>query len=124
MTDPAKAKIQELCPDVMEYKNVGLTKGRWKCECGATNGSIFTACQSCRMEKPKVCGDITLAVVLRAIEKLHPADWFAVDTLGSIWKGGEKSGEEEIVGRWNLTEDNYDDQAEETRAFIGSLLGV
>jgi len=121
MTDPIKAKIIELCPDVMEYKNVGLRKGRWECECGATNGSIFTACQSCRTEKPKISNDITLAVVLRAVEKARTIE----QPVLRVYADGEMVVHEEHRRIfWNLAKDNYDEQSQETKDFIGTLLDV
>jgi len=51
---------------------------------------------------------ITLAVVLRAIEaKMN-------------MKAGNRGGE--LIELWNLTKDNFDDQSEETKTFIGELL--
>lgn len=58
---------------------------------------------------------ITLAVVLRAI---------GYDTQKVILTADDNYKIGKIVRRWNLTNDNYDDQTEETKKFIGSLLGV
>jgi len=52
---------------------------------------------------------ITLAVVLLAIEaKMN-------------MKAGNRGGE--LIELWNLTKDNFNDQSEETKTFIGGLLG-
>lgn len=52
---------------------------------------------------------ITLAVVLRAIKKIPDREW-------QIYS--------QIINKWNLAQDNYDNQTRETQLFIGSLLGV
>ena len=52
---------------------------------------------------------ITLAVVLLAIEaKMN-------------MKAGNRGGE--LIELWNLSKDNFNDQSEETKSFIGGLLG-
>jgi hypothetical protein len=61
---------------------------------------------------------ITLAVVLRAIEKHYKGDQFALmSSNGWLSMLGKKH------CRWDLTKD-YDQQSEECTQFIGSLLGV
>jgi hypothetical protein len=77
MTDPIKQRIQELVPEVMEL---------------APDFAFGSP--------------ITLAVVLRAIDKLRYVNW---DTFRN---------------RWNLVKDNYDEQTQKTKEFIGSLLGA
>lgn len=74
-----------------------------------------------------------LAVVLRAVESVgeksteHGKEAVAVDQSGKFARvtvfnnGGLNI---TTLGWWNLTFDNYDDQSEETKAFIGKLLGV
>ena len=59
---------------------------------------------------------ITLAVVLRAIMKAK-FDGNQYDAMGS------KSAAD-ICRLWILDSDNYDDQTEETKRFIGNLLGL
>lgn len=90
MTDPIKAKIQELVPDL--------------------NGDSVA----------------TLAVVLRAIEKGNPSALtnVHVELNGNICV--RKSGQEtfHIEAYWNLEQDNYDQQSDETKQFIGQLLNV
>lgn len=106
-TDPIKAKIQELCPDVMDWKYVE-----------GPGGSLGG-------EKAQV-KDITLAVVLRAINQLM-GDWVAVSTEGRFWtqKGSEPIHLVDIPFlQWKLHDDNYDVQSEECKQFIGNLLGV
>jgi hypothetical protein len=111
MTDPIKAKIQSLCPDVIE---------------GTVGAYNANHCPHCAKEfAPK----IALAVVLRAIEKLNVGATLFIDTSGQ-WYGKNsqlKLAESGYLHRelnWNLAKDNYDDQPEETKRFIGSLLGV
>lgn len=57
-----------------------------------------------------------LAVVLRAIieqdlEKLFPDEKYPFTKASAL-----------TVAHWNLEHDNYDDQSQETKDFIGSLL--
>jgi len=60
---------------------------------------------------------ITLAVVLRAINQKYIESndvWFVYDLRQTQLSGME---------RWNLHKDNFNDQSEETKTFIGGLLG-
>lgn len=93
MTDKVKAKIQELLPD-MDWQKAERTDGMWE-------------------------ETITLAVVLRALEKntVIYGDLPARMQLENVQK---RYGE--VAGHWNLRTDNYDQQSEETKQFIGSLL--
>jgi hypothetical protein len=135
-TDKVKAKIQELCPDVME-----LREG---CQVAAGIHSLphtiygyddeervfmaylnkpfpkdlqansFYDCEfGIGAENVEILGSrITLAVVLRAMKKSN--------TVQYHW-------EEMVLDKphsWNLEHDNYDQQSEECKQFIGSLLGV
>lgn len=61
--------------------------------------------------------DFGLAVVLRAIENSYMARGISKAFLTSeqLWT---------VYGLWNLEHDNYDQQIEECKQFIGSLLGV
>lgn len=68
---------------------------------------------------PDCNGVIGLCVVLRAINK-HVGDLYA-DTLGFIFWFEPAYGPDK---RWNLEQDNYDAQSQETKDFIGTLLGV
>lgn len=101
MTDPIKAKIQELVPEVMNY------------DCGR-HREIDLECRDC------VWNDCSLAVVLRAIGK-SGAHWEIIDC---------KSADECVLkvalqyGIWNLSKNSWDDQSEETKSFIGAILGV
>lgn len=61
---------------------------------------------------------ITIAVVLRAIEKKYRGDGFAL-----MSSNGWLSMRGKAHCRWDLEKD-YDQQSEETRTFIGKLLGV
>jgi hypothetical protein len=56
---------------------------------------------------------ITLAVVLRTIKP------FVTNT-----QHDNHALEQLVDGIWNLEHDNYDQQSEECKQFIGSLLGV
>jgi len=55
---------------------------------------------------------ITLAVILLAIEKKNKA---MLELTVVEWG--------DILGFWNLSKDNFNDQSEETKTFIGGLLG-
>jgi hypothetical protein len=94
MTDPIKARIQSLCPDIMT--SVSPTNA------AADNGYEILG------------SPITLAVLLRATVKKK-------GSLQSVIYDGDA---EELLKSWNLAKDNYDDQTKETQEFIGSLLGV
>lgn len=94
MKDPIKAKIEELLPDLMELKY------------GAEMPVEDPRARELVRRK-----SITLAVVLRAI---------ILDALPTL----KKDEVLETVARWNLVADNYDEQSEECRQFIGNLLGV
>jgi len=106
MTDPIKAKIQELCPDVMQDRG---------CDC-----------PDCVTEHGIILPPITLAVVLRAIQSgpkwnecwfiTTGGDFCRLDDVGA----GEKNIPELGDRFWDLKQDNYDQQGEETKAFMGS----
>lgn len=94
--DMIKERIQSLCPDVKKANcNPQIPQDHY--------------CPGCDNTLPN---QITLAVVLRAIQK-HlglPNDALPFHTA-------------QLLIHWNLLKD-YDDQDEPTKAFIGSLLGV
>jgi hypothetical protein len=105
MTDPIKAKIQELCPDVIRPE--------------------ICVIPDCNMHH--CIKKITLAVVLRAILKANPRSYM-VDIVGNFWEWTSMDTAPKELGgigaTWNLEHDNYDQQTEECKRFIGSLLGV
>ncbi len=108
-TDPVKKRIQELVPDI---KNA---------PCGHKIMGDENGCPVAEHLYP-----ITLAVVLRAIEEAtsHTEDLTFITSTGIFGSlvGGEAVWEKVI--EWNLEHDNYDQQSEETKKFIGNLLGV
>ena len=73
---------------------------------------------------------ITLAVVLRAINNGPLEKRVAIENDGSFVTYGMEiiEGKGTIVTEmgptWNLEHDNYDQQSEECKQFIGSILGV
>lgn len=69
--------------------------------------------QRCNGGSPCLCEIILLSDVLRAIKKSKP------ETYPAEWQRLLHS-----FTDWNLKKDSYDDQTEETKGFIGSLLGV
>lgn len=93
--DPIKKRIQELCPDVMEYDSICPNPD---CGVGFEN-------------------KITLAVVLRAIEKIYyELDIYTKDAHYKTFG--------DLISLWNLEQDNYDQQSGECKQFIGSLLNA
>lgn len=96
MIDPIKAKIQELCPDVMELKA--------GCVLGNEDGSIVGVC----------------------VDDGHwtcTSDDYQSGELTGFFLNDDNEADEEMV-EWNLEHDNYDSQTRETQLFFGSLLGV
>lgn len=137
--DPIKARIQELCPDVMElkfgckvklldyekYPNAwGIYAGKqfWKSGEHDRELVIHPDGKLYPMDKKiEILGSpITLAVVLRAIERAKGITGYAVGQNGAFYFHGQELFK---VPRWNLEHD-YDQQSEECKQFIGSLLGV
>lgn len=114
MNDPIKAKIQELCPDVIEKYNrcMGCGYGFDFCLKGKNCPNNFR-------ELP-----ITLAVVLRAIEKTVLNRCIFVSASGRFYEERAGQNVQLMPGKWNLSQDSYDNQTRETQLFIGSLLGV
>lgn len=127
--DKTKQRIQELCPDVMELKFGCEVEYMPKQHKGVYLGlgadPIVVAfpwgVQTEELKFFKILGSpITLAVVLRAIGKSTPK-------LNIIMNKGRIFIPKKNIGAhlaWNLEHDNYDEQSEECKKFIGSLLGV
>ena len=63
---------------------------------------------------------MTLASVLAAIGDNQGR--FTVDTAGRISSFDGVTGHWDVYGIWNLSKDNFNDQSEETKTFIGGLL--
>lgn len=139
MTDPIKAKIQELCPDVTELKfgckvayegYVGMpriwhaatvlqTMASGKLAIYSTHAQYFDK------EHLRIDGSpITLAVVLRAIKNVKLDYAVMVDQEGGFVTAlpGQPPRLFSVLKGWNLEHDNYDQQSEECKRFIGSLL--
>jgi hypothetical protein len=130
MTDPIKAKIQELCPDVMELKfgtRIKVRDGAVETIVTYSNYGHFTVVgrnvHGVESDIIEILGSpITLAVVLRAIEKTNNRNEIVVYTDGDF---GERDSDGRFTSayvKWNLEHDNYDQQSEECKQFIGSLL--
>jgi len=60
---------------------------------------------------------ITIAVILLALYKISDNNFY-VSYEGNIVDGTD----EDIYSNWNLSKDNFNDQSEETKTFIGGLL--
>lgn len=106
MKDKAKARIQELCPNIV-YKDA---------HAGGIGVEVRYTVQK----------TITLAVVLRAIKK--SGVYYAVDENGLFASAPRDDNKKNtylivIPGiQWNLEHDNYDDQTQETKDFLANLL--
>ena len=117
MTDPIKAKIQELCPDVMDTMLFEGSKG-WQFGHKTSQGYYWNGPYKTKDEAHLAAiadgkyseKKITLAVVLRAA---------VFQSYPPFTRGGHIL---DVVERWNLFQDNYDQQSEECKQFIGSLL--
>jgi len=67
---------------------------------------------------------ITIAVIMLAINKSreHLRDRYAVKVSSSGFIEDCNMSNEKGTGNWNLSKDNFNDQSEETKSFIGGLL--
>lgn len=122
MTDPVKAKIIELVPEIQEqvcpkcsFKVPAKESGYHACGGFLRNRGEIT-------ERP-----ITLADVLRAIAKSY--DNWHDESYGVSLQLSEQScfllleTNERGYAKWNLLEP-YDNQTQEVKHFIGTLIGV
>ena len=163
-SDKVKARIAELCPDIMELKfgcevelDTSLFTGKEEARAclrskaiviaydkGGYNGQdydddhanfysedwgIYGDADGLNLENPedeeyvKVLGSpITLAVVLRAIPHLKPLDDRNI-VVGQAESTGNRKWME-TISRWDLLHDSYDLQSEETKRFVGEIIGV
>jgi hypothetical protein len=138
MNDDIKAKIVELVPDVLEVKFgctfelVGYSRfqaelfkrfgtkyfvydgqSRLLCEHGSLE---FNDMYLPHRDKWIIVGaPITLAVVLRAM---------FVHTNGKSEHAIRDTEFTEVMWRWKWANDNYDQQSDECKHFIGLLLGI
>lgn len=168
MTDLIKAKIQELCPDIIltvlltdkrkpkicvlsklaienglkpkPHREDGIVIGESKDKrCWVVRwhrkDDTLMARENYSKEYIQIFDeqdlrdgpDITLSVVLRAMQSLSRTDsnrHWVVNRHGEFLKDREDRLGADVGETWNLTKDNYDDQTEETKRFIGSLLGI
>lgn len=107
MQDKIKKRIQELVPSVMPRCE--------RCEMVVPIGSDFCKDGLAHLVQQR---KITLAVVLMAIQKLFREGTLQGGYNNTIIAFGD------TAWRWNLEKDNYDDQTQETRDFIGVILGL
>jgi hypothetical protein len=119
MTDKIKKRIQELVPQTQtnELNKYVLwadgEKNEW-----TMSGDFWEA-----------VSPITLAVVLRAIAECQAENGepIVVDAGGCFY---DLRKQEDIgylkkpLAQWNLAKDNYDDQTQATKEFIGKIIGV
>ena len=131
-------KIQSLVPDVMKLEkgvevfvnsNFGI-QGYGNVQCVRTytqelgsislyghneNGKDYNVIKI--LGKP-----ITLAVVLEAIREANVGFVFVTHSGTLHKKVGIEDTAHTYLGIWNLSKDNFNDQSDETKAFIGGLL--
>lgn len=121
MKDKTKERIIELVPEVIEKYDrcMGCGYGFDHCKMGKN-------CPLGEKELP-----IALAVVLRAIGTRKEGARLTVDEFGFFLLNGDQqyvrikdAPQFSKSAKWNLSQDNYDQQSEECKRFIGSLLGV
>lgn len=146
--DPVKAKIIELVPEIMELKFGNIIRhkppkalgidyrGRYVHEGRgnrySNNARLFFRGEGSQTDYSLLVPlddfenlgrPITLADVLRAIHVGKPYSYF-VSIDGRFWIGEHMDYPiEKLDARWNLATD-YDNQTQEVKTFIGSLLGL
>lgn len=109
--DKTKAKIQELVPSTLEIDNPCLFD-----DCICWNEDEH------RMRNTPECQPIQLADVLLAIGQSKEY-YTGIDATGEFIQAGEFGGMNRTNIMWDLTK-SYDDQSQETKDFIGSILGI
>ena len=129
--DETIKRIQELVPSIMdlEFGCEILTKEKYSTSEKLVSMIVTCVCVGQREVDTTHYKDlsyddvitilgkpITLAVVLRAIEVKYRGDLFATVASNGWFHLGSKR------GFWNLSKDNFNDQADETKTFIGGLL--
>lgn len=137
MKKTIKAKIQELCPDVMELKFgckvtfsneehfgyamiVSEEDGRLRVLIAGEHNPLIE-----RSAVKEILGSpITVAVVLRAIHKAWPDAKYACTSQGRFGHLDDLGHNNHLTVTWNLEKDNWDSQSVETQAFVGGLLGL
>lgn len=108
-TDTTKQRIQALVPSVMEGEiNFRIGNGK---------------SQQIDGWQPR---PITLAIVLQAMNSKDAEFMTSDKSLAIDYKGYffDPISEEGDGVRWNLEKDSYDEQSEETKRFLGDLLGT
>lgn len=132
MKDKTKAKIQELVPEVMELKfGCSIAKRGYTMKyIGADNGQTCFLMDIGGLLFVDKVGDveilgspITLAVVLRAIyeameiKRYLTKGYFSGDRINPY-----EANILDAVAFWDPKHDNYDDQTQETKDFLATLL--
>jgi hypothetical protein len=131
MTDLIKARIVELVPDITKCPACD-GKG-WTAEHGNHHNPETGECEDCpvqvQCEMCRATGvinrPITLADILRAVEKVQSPRMLLVDPRGHFWyiENIMDPVIEAHPSSWNLTAD-YNGQTNEVKTFIGTLIGV
>lgn len=104
MTDPVKAKIIEMVPEIMELVAIGAPVR-------ANKENIYST-------RP-----ITLADVLRAIRSIKDKYRLELGFYKNDLEMCDVGFSPNVSVSWNLTVD-FDGQSDEVKAFVGKLLGV
>ncbi len=113
-------RIQKLVPSTVQTASHLFKNNNLRCShCGATSQQEYDGLD-CTEKRYK---PITLAVVLKATKEVVAEKMWAVSTDGEFF-GQDVSDGSPIYHDifWNLSKDNFNDQSEETKAFIGGLL--
>ena len=106
-------RIQELVPSVMEIEEGCIIRGGGiimaeGCVYWNTPEGVFAYDNADGFEDEDVLGKpITLAVVLRAVKPKIDMNTYVISSL---------------LEDWNLSKDNFNDQSDETKTFVGELL--
>jgi len=126
-------RIQELVPSVMEIEEGCIIRGGGiimaeGCVYWNTPEGVFAYDNADGFEDEDVLGKpITLAVVLRALDESKNRSFVYCIEIKK-WVETESNNAVKlfyiIATSWNLSKDNFNDQTEETKTFIGGLLGI
>jgi len=113
-------RIQKLVPSTVQTASHLFKGNNLRCShCGATSQQEYDGID-CTEKRYK---PITLSVVLEAIREANVGFVFVTHSGTLHKKIGIEDTAHTYLGIWNLSKDNFNDQSEETKTFIGGLLG-
>jgi len=143
-SDSSPFTVNEIDP-IFNTFGVNSTKSYGEITCIGKKQSIYD-CRIALKDKHKPIGEIilrvekvlleilgkpiTLAVVLMAVEKFTGSsdDVLYVNSVGLMYIINSNKTQKDFIKQfencveWNLSQDNFNDQSEETKTFIGKLL--